>query len=83
VTGTLAFADHHRYAGADVRKIAAAAQASGVRVVMTTEKDLVRLEACAPLPFEVVAVPMRLELQDWSGLAAALDQMFSERRRVA
>ena len=43
VAGMLAFADHHRFTAADVRRIAARASALRAPLVLTTEKDAVRL----------------------------------------
>lgn len=43
VAGMLAFADHHRFTAADARRIAERASALGARLVLTTEKDAVRL----------------------------------------
>ena len=43
VAGMLAFADHHRFTASDVRRIAERASALGARLVLTTEKDAVRL----------------------------------------
>ena len=52
LTGTIPFADHHRYSAHDVERIAAAARRASAAVV-TTEKDYVRL-----LPFRPWAVPI-------------------------
>ena len=45
------FADHHRFARADIDRIAAAMRSGAAReLVLTTEKDVVRLEPLCPLP---------------------------------
>ena len=77
---TVAFADHHHYDASDVARIEAAAKAAQVQTVVTTEKDAVRLEAFAPLPFELVPVPMQLVLDDWAGLTASVSAALSRRR---
>lgn len=56
VAGTLPFADHHRFTVADVRRIAADARARSADLVLTTEKDAVRLAPLAPFDFAVAAV---------------------------
>jgi tetraacyldisaccharide 4'-kinase len=43
VVATRAFADHHRYAAADVRRLAALAEAENAAAVLVTEKDAVKL----------------------------------------
>lgn len=59
VVDTMAFADHHRYSAADVAAIDAKRQASGAGIVLTTDKDAVRLEAL-PLPFDAYRVPLQV-----------------------
>jgi tetraacyldisaccharide 4'-kinase len=80
---TVAFPDHHRYTAADVQRIDAARTAAGARQVLTTEKDAVRLAALGQLPFSLVTVPMRLDLDDWAALSSALEHALTHARRVA
>ena len=63
VAGTLAFADHHRFTPADLRRIAAQAAAHDAGLVLTTEKDAVRLTPLAPFDFAVAAVPLRVTVE--------------------
>ena len=63
VAGLLAFADHHRFTPADVRRIAARAAAYGAGLVLTTEKDAVRLAPLAPFGVAVAAVPLRVTVE--------------------
>ncbi len=71
VAGALAFADHHRFTPADERRIAAQAAAREADLVLTTEKDAVRLAPLAPFDFAVAAVPLRVAVtpadrfRDW------------------
>ncbi len=58
VADTLTFPDHHRYSRADVERIARQRQASGADAVFTTDKDAVRFEALAELPFSLYRVPL-------------------------
>jgi len=44
VAGTMVFPDHHGYGRADLERIVAAARAAGAETIVTTEKDVVRLE---------------------------------------
>lgn len=70
VKGFEAFADHHVYTDADMRRLAAAA---GNSMLVTTEKDFVRIPvACAG---HVRAVPARLVWDD----EAALRRFLAER----
>jgi tetraacyldisaccharide 4'-kinase len=50
---TVAFRDHHPYSRADLDRVIAEAKSAGAQVVVTTEKDYVRL-----LPFRPFAVPL-------------------------
>ncbi len=61
LTRTQAFRDHHAYSGRDVRRIFAAARASGAGAVLTTEKDYVRLRPYRPFPMPVACVPLTME----------------------
>ncbi len=63
IAGALAFADHHRFTPADVRRIAARTAACGARLVLTTEKDAVRLAPLAPFDFALAAVPLRVAVE--------------------
>ena len=58
----LPYGDHHPYTSADVGRIAGAARAAGARLVLTTEKDLVRLLPFRPFAVPVAYVPMTLEI---------------------
>jgi tetraacyldisaccharide 4'-kinase len=53
VRARIAFRDHHPYTAEDVRRIHRALGTSGAEVVVTTEKDLVRLRPLGELPFDV------------------------------
>lgn len=58
---TLAFGDHHPYSRRDVDRIFAAARAAGAGVVLTTEKDYVRLLPHRPFPMPAAWVPLTME----------------------
>lgn len=80
---TLAFPDHHLYTATDIARIDAARTSSGAPRVVTTTKDAVRLEACGTLPFELVVVPMSVQLDDWDALAASLEHAIARARNAA
>jgi tetraacyldisaccharide 4'-kinase len=69
LVGTLAFRDHHVFTPRDVTSIAAAAQAAGASVVMTTEKDATRFEAAGTGQLPLVVLPMAVSIEP----AAAFD----------
>jgi tetraacyldisaccharide 4'-kinase len=59
----LPFPDHHRYSRRDVAAIFEAARASGASLVITTEKDLVRLLPLRPFPLRVAFVPLTVAVE--------------------
>jgi tetraacyldisaccharide 4'-kinase len=58
ISGVLSFRDHHRFDARDVARIDADARAKGSAVVLTTEKDAVRLAACNLGELPIAAVPL-------------------------
>ncbi|MGH9409594.1 MAG: tetraacyldisaccharide 4'-kinase [Vicinamibacterales bacterium] len=74
------FRDHHIYSRHDVRTIFAAAAASGAGVVLTTEKDLVRLLPYRPFPMRLEYVPMTVAIDDAQGLDGWLRGVLAEAR---
>jgi tetraacyldisaccharide 4'-kinase len=58
VAGTMIFRDHHWFTSADVEAIGRAARSAGAGVVLTTEKDGVRLEACGLAGLRAAVVPL-------------------------
>lgn len=71
LVGTLAFRDHHRFGQRDIRRIARAARASAASMVLTTEKDAVRLAACDLGDLPIASVPIHITIdpadafRDW------------------
>jgi tetraacyldisaccharide 4'-kinase len=71
IVAHVAFRDHHRYTARDIRAIAGRLRAAAADLVVTTEKDAVRLERLCPLPFPVASVPLQMtiapaeEFRDW------------------
>ena len=58
VVQALPFADHHRFSPRDIDTMATIVRASRLDVVLTTEKDLVRLLPLRPFPFSLAAMPL-------------------------
>ena len=58
VVGTMPFRDHHQFTPRDVARIAAAAKASSAAIVLTTDKDAVRLAVCDLGGLPIAAVPL-------------------------
>jgi tetraacyldisaccharide 4'-kinase len=74
VVGELTFSDHHRYTPGDLDRIAAAMRAARAEVVLTTEKDLVRMLQLRPLPVPVAWVPLGVSVEPAGEFAAWLMQ---------
>ena len=67
LTGRRAFADHHHYSVADIEAVTQAAIAASAAVILTTEKDFVRLGPAAPggtggRP-QIVAIPLEVSIE--------------------
>ena len=58
IAGVMAFRDHYPFDARDVRRIAAAAQAARSAIILTTEKDAVRLSACDLGDLPIASVPL-------------------------
>ena len=56
---TFVFADHHRYTDGDLKRIRKAADSTGASMLVTTEKDAVKLASRISLPL----VTVRLEVE--------------------
>ncbi|HZW76438.1 MAG TPA: tetraacyldisaccharide 4'-kinase [Caldimonas sp.] len=63
VAGTLPFRDHHPYVARDIKRIAAAARAARCAIVLTTEKDAVRLAACELGDLPIASVPLMVGIE--------------------
>jgi tetraacyldisaccharide 4'-kinase len=60
VVKTMAFRDHHRYDAEDLVFMAETAGGAGAELIVTTEKDYVRLLPLEPWPLPIDFVPMEL-----------------------
>jgi tetraacyldisaccharide 4'-kinase len=76
-----AFRDHHPYSRGDVSAIFSAARDAGAAVVLTTEKDFVRLLPFRPFPVPVAYVPLTVEIEPRAVFDEWLTQTVDEARR--
>ena len=63
VAGTDVFPDHHPFTAGDVDRIADHARAAGASVVVTTEKDAVRLESLDRAGLTFACVPLTVSVE--------------------
>jgi tetraacyldisaccharide 4'-kinase len=75
LAGTRRFADHHPYNPRDLEEIAAAARAAGAEVLVTTEKDLVRLPAPPPASPSLFALAIAVTFPDDAFTGFLLDRL--------
>lgn len=73
------YRDHHPYSAADVTAMADAVRASGATLVLTTEKDLVRLLPFRPFTVPIAFVPLTVEIEP----PGALDEWLKQRLAAA
>ncbi len=78
VAGTLAYPDHHRYRPAEIEAALAEAAQAGALLV-TTEKDAVRLPASARARLAVLGVETEI-VAGGAAVEAALDRLVGRRR---
>jgi tetraacyldisaccharide 4'-kinase len=63
ISGVMEFRDHHPFGARDVDRIAAEARAKGSAIVLTTEKDAVRLAACDLTGLPIASVPLTISVE--------------------
>jgi tetraacyldisaccharide 4'-kinase len=79
VVDAVPFRDHHPFTIDDVRRIESAARSAGA-VVMTTEKDAVRLEGCGLGRVPVAVVPLTVTVEPAARFAEWLAARIAEAR---
>ncbi len=67
IVGSMTYRDHHRFTRRDVERIAAAAKASSAAIVLTTEKDAVRLAAHVLDDLPAASVPLHVGVEPAEG----------------
>jgi len=66
VKGALSYPDHHQYSKADIARLGQAASDSNAAMVVTTEKDSVRLKGMMPAGVWALRVDLEvLEQESW------------------
>lgn len=60
---TMRFRDHHAFTPKDIDRIDAEARRVGADMLLTTEKDLVRLRPFRPLPLPIAVLPLRFAIE--------------------
>jgi tetraacyldisaccharide 4'-kinase len=80
VAATLIFPDHHPYSRRDADRIVEMARREGAVRIVTTEKDLVRLDALGPVALPVDAVRLVVEPQPFDGFREWLAGAIRETR---
>ncbi len=73
VTGFIAYGDHHRYTAEDLRRISRDFAAAGADILLTTEKDGVKIPGTEALRMQLHVLAIETEiLEGAEGLEAAL-----------
>jgi tetraacyldisaccharide 4'-kinase len=67
VVGTMRFRDHHRFTASDVKRLGKAARAVAAAIILTTDKDAVRFEACDLGDLPIAAVPLIVGIEPAAG----------------
>jgi len=63
LVGQAVYRDHHRFDQRDVARIAEQAKAARAAIILTTEKDAVRLQVCDLAGLPIAAVPMTVDIE--------------------
>jgi tetraacyldisaccharide 4'-kinase len=71
------FRDHHRYTGQNLAEVGAEARAAGAELLVTTEKDAVKLGRLSPPEVPLYCLPIEVELREgedllWAEVGRAL-----------
>lgn len=83
VTGRQLFRDHRPFSPADVRRMVQASEATGAEMVLTTEKDVVRLLQYRPIPVTVAWLPIMLTVTPEAVFRRWVIERLDEVRKVA
>jgi tetraacyldisaccharide 4'-kinase len=63
IAGMLTFRDHHRFSPRDVKRIGAAAKSAAAAIILTTEKDAVRLTSQLLGDLSIASVPLMVGVE--------------------
>lgn len=78
VAGLVSFRDHHEYSDRDVRRLEERAKESGAEMLLTTEKDLVKLAGRVRMP--ILAARVETEIFE-TGFFSAAETILEANRR--
>jgi tetraacyldisaccharide 4'-kinase len=78
VVSEVIWPDHHRYCRADVEHVHRVVTATRAAAVITTEKDLVRLEPLGPLPFSLAWQRLEVRIEPAGAFEAWLVERVQE-----
>ena len=59
VTGTMYFPDHHHYTVDDIRAAERRARETGAEILLTTEKDIVKIKEASEIPLYALKIEMK------------------------
>jgi tetraacyldisaccharide 4'-kinase len=80
VVGTMTFRDHHAFSDREIERVSAAARSAGATIIMTTEKDAVRLTRRQAGSLPVAAVPLTASILPVARFAEWLDSRVAAAR---
>jgi tetraacyldisaccharide 4'-kinase len=79
VVERITFRDHHRFTPADIDRVSAAARGAGA-VVLTTEKDAIRLEGLRLGGLAVAAMPLSASIEPGDAFSGWLRDRLAKAR---
>ena len=79
----MAYRDHYRFTRADVDRMVANARRLGAGMIVTTEKDYVRLQPFEPMPVPVGFVPISLRPEPFDRFRAWIGSELQTTRGIA
>jgi tetraacyldisaccharide 4'-kinase len=83
VSETMAYRDHYRFTRGDVDRIMANARRVGAAMIVTTEKDYVRLQPFEPWPVPIDFVPISLRPEPFDRFCAWIASELQTTRGIA
>jgi tetraacyldisaccharide 4'-kinase len=83
VADTMAYRDHHRFTRGDVDRMVTNARKTGAAMIVTTEKDYVRLQPFEPLPVPIGFVPISLRPEPFDRFRAWIGSELETTRGIA
>jgi tetraacyldisaccharide 4'-kinase len=83
VAALLPFRDHHAYTKRELDRMAATVRDAGAELVLTTEKDAMKLRALGPFPVPFGVVPLNVMIEPKNRNDGGFDQWLLERLHLA